>query len=218
MTPHTALLLLSALLLTPPKSPAPDLTSTLNRLNAASARFTSAEAHVHRDSYNAFIKEIDDRQDGTTYFLRTKDGTQMGLKTTGEKARTVEYKSGVLRDYNPKDNCFDTVTRPGIDTYLTLGFGGSGKDLEKVWNITDLGPDTIAGTKVEKLELTPKDPAVKSNVTRVALWLDLDRDVTLKQIFYAPSNDTSTATYTDIKLNSKVNTNPFQIKGKPCGR
>ncbi len=218
MTPHPALLLLSALLLTPPKSPAPDLNSILARLDAASARFTSAEAHVHRDSYNAFIKEIDNRQDGTTYILREKGATQMGLKTSGDTARTVEYKAGVLRDFNPQTKCFDTVTKPGIDTYLTLGFGGSGKDLVKAWNVTDLGPDTIAGTKVEKLELTPKDPAVKANFTKVALWLDLDRDVTLKQIFYAPSNDTSTATYTDIRVNSNVNTKPFEIKGKPCGK
>ncbi len=218
MTPHPALLLLSALFLSAAKPPALDLQSTLNRLNAASARFTSAEAHVHRDSYNAFIKEIDDRQDGAIYFLRGKDGTQMGLKTTGAKARTVEYKAGVLRDYIPKSNCFDTVSRPGIDTYLTLGFGGSGKDLEKVWNITDLGEETIGQTKVEHLDLTPKDSAVKASVTKVALWLDLDRDVTLKQVFYAPSNDTSTATYTDIKVNNKVDTKAFEIKGKSCGK
>lgn len=198
----------------------PALKPTLEKLDAASARFTSAEARVHRDSYNALIKDIDDRQDGNMYLIREKAGaTQMGLKTEGRTARIVEYKNGTLRDYIPGPaDCYNTVNKSGVDTYLTLGFGGSGTDLARAWEITDLGPDTIAGTKVEKLDLIPRDPNVKANITKVTLWLDLDRDVTLKQIFYSPTGDTNTAVYSNIRLNKPVDTKPFAIKGKPCGK
>ena len=101
--------------------------------------------------------------------------TQMGLKTTGPGARTVEYKSGTVRVFNPATDCYDTVTRPGVETYLTLGFGGSGKDLAKAWEITDLGPETLDNTKVEKLDLLPRDPGVKANITKMTLWIDLTR-------------------------------------------
>ncbi len=197
----------------------PQLKATLDKLDAASARFTSAQADVHKVFYNALIKDEEDKQDGTIYFIRDKAGaTQMGLKTTGPGARTVEYKAGTVRVYNPGLNCFDTVTKPGIETYLTLGFGGSGKDLARAWEINDLGPETIDGVKTEKLDLIPKDPNVRGSVTKFTLWIDLSRGVSLKQVLLAPSNDLQTATYTNIRLNTKIDTKPFDIKGKPCGK
>ena len=195
-----------------------DLQATLAKLDAASARFKSAEADVHRDAFNYVVKDTE-ASSGITYFKREPGGKmEFGVKTSGKDARTIVYKDGVARVYNPAANCTDTVTNNSIDTYITIGFGGSGKDLAKVWEIKDLGPDTIGGTKVEKLELVPKDAAVKRNVVKMSLWVDLDRDVSLKQIMYTPEKDTNTATFSDIKLNKQVNTGPYQIKGKACGK
>ncbi len=191
-------------------------TTTLEKLDAASARFTSAEAKVQREAYTAFIKETVTTQ-GSTYFIRDKGGkTQMGLATTGPGARTIEYKDGTVRDYNPAAGCYDSVTKPGIDTYLTLGFGGSGKDLARAWDVTDLGPDTIGGVKVEKLDLVPKDASVRQNINKVSLWVDLDRDVTYKQIFFSPNGDRNTATYSDIHMTKPSSFKAYEIKGKPC--
>jgi outer membrane lipoprotein-sorting protein len=194
-----------------------NLQATLDKLDAASARFKSAEASVHRDAYTAFIKDTK-ASDGITYFKREPGGKmEFGVKTSGQEARTIVYKDGVARVYNPTANCTDTVENKSIDTYLTIGFGGSGKDLADKWDITDLGPDTINGTKVEKLDLTPKDANARKNVAKMSLWVDLDRDVSLKQILYPPSSkDTNTATFSNIKLNQTVNTKPYEIKGKPC--
>ena len=190
-----------------------DLQATLTRLDAASATFQSAEAKVHRESYNALIKDIDDRQDGSLYVIRKNGKSQMGIKTEGKSARILEYKDGIVRDYIPGLNCYNTVNKPGIDTYLSLGFGGSGDDLAKVWNITDLGP---AEDNTEKLDLAPKDPALKANVTHVTIWIDLKQDVTRKLIFYSPSGDYNTATYSNIVLNKSIKTSDYAIKGKPC--
>ena len=204
-----------ALLIAAP-APTGDLQATLAKLDAASARFTSADADVQRDAYTALIKDTDHQQ-GSLYVIRSKDGkTQVGLKTDGQNARVVEYKDGSLRDYNPATNCYNTVNKTGIDTYLSLGFGGSGKELDHAWAIADLGPETINGTSTEKLDLIPRDPGLKANVTHVTVWIDLDRDVTLKLIFFSPSGDTNTATYSDIRLNKPVNTKPYTIKGKSC--
>ena len=195
-----------------------DLQATLSKLDASSAKFTSAEAKVHRESYLNVIKDVDERSDGSIYFIRDKGGnTQMGLNIEGSHARTVEYKNGTVRDYNPGIKCYDTVTRPGLETYLTLGFGGSGKDLAKAWVVTDLGPTTLAGTKVEQLELVPKDANVKANVTKVALWVDLDRDVTLKQVFYS-GEGYNTAVFSEIDTKKAPQVSKYAISGKPCGK
>ena len=197
-------------------APAGDLQATLQKLDAASAHFTSAEASVTREAYTALIKDTD-KQQGSLYVIRNKEGkSQVGLRTEGSGARVVEYKDGTVRDYNPATNCFNTINKPGIDTYLSLGFGGSGKELARSWNITDLGPETVSGVKAEKLDLVPKDPSLKQNVTHVTIWIDLDRDVSLKLIFFSPSGDTNTATYSAIRLNKSISTKSYAIKGKGC--
>lgn len=192
---------------------------TLRRLDLTGAAFTSAQANFHKDLYNALVKDTTS-QDGSVYSIRNKAGiTQMGVRLNGPGARIVELKNGVLRDYNPALKCFDTVQASGkIDTFLTLGFGGSGKDLTRTWNITDAGPETIATLKVEKLILVPKEISIRNNITRVTLWMDLERGISIKQLFEFPSHDTQIALYSDIRLNKSISTKPFEFKGVACGR
>lgn len=221
----TVLLLLAAAANSSAQDANARLQTTLEKLNQASAHFHYATASFHKDLYNALVKDHTP-QDGHIYFLRTQTGgskgVQMGAKIEGAGARTVEYKNGVVKDFNPGINCFDTVAASGnqarIESFLTLGFGGSGTELAKAWNIEDQGQQTLEGAKVEQLTLTPKDPSVQGMVSNVTLWLDLDRGVSLKQVFVAPSGDTTTATYSDINTTRKPDIKPFEIKGKPCGK
>jgi hypothetical protein len=215
LLPLAVIFLLPAVFEAPPIN---DLQANLARLNAASKRFTSAEAKVHRENVNHLLKEVDLKQDGSLYIIRGKDGkSQFGLKTTGSDARTVEYKDGVIRVYNPAPKCYDTVQKAGIDSYLTLGFGASGDDLARNWTIVDMGPDAVGTVKTEKLDLTPKDPAVAANIRHVTIWIDLDQDVSWKVEFQASNRDVSTATYSDVQVNpKKLNLGEFAIQGKPC--
>jgi negative regulator of sigma E activity len=195
------------------------LEASLKRLDVASARFSSAQAVFHKDLYNKLVGDHTP-QDGSVYFIRTGRSVQMGARIDGPGARIAEYKNGVLRDLIP-GRCYNTVQASGnkakFDSFLTLGFGGSGKDLEQAWNIVDMGQETLDGAKVEKLELVSKEQSVRNNYTKVTLWMDLDRGISLKQVLLSPSGDIDTATYTKIRLNEKnVDKKPFEIKGSPC--
>jgi outer membrane lipoprotein-sorting protein len=197
----------------------PKVQAILAKLDAASAHFTSAQADFEKDLYNAVIKDTD-KQNGKVYFKRESGNTQFGMLLEGPGARIAEYKNGTIRDFNPATKCYDSVQASAgkVETFLTLGFGGSGRDLAKAWTIQDQGPETIDGIKTEKLDLTPIDAGVKANLTNVTLWIDLDRDVSLKQVFYTTSGDIQTAHYGNIRLNQKINTATFEFKGKPCGK
>jgi outer membrane lipoprotein-sorting protein len=96
-------------------------------------------------------------------------------------------------------------------TFLTLGFGGSGKELANAWTITDQGPETIAGTRTEKLDLVGKTDDIKNLFTHVTIWVDPTRSISLRQIFYTSNGDNRTADYTNIKLNAHVDTKPYDI-------
>ena len=106
-----------------------------------------------------------------------------------------------------------------LEGYFALGFGGSSQALTGAWTVTDAGPETLsdgkAQVKSEKLVLVSKDPGVQNTFKQITLWLDPARDVSLKQVFETPSGNTQTATYTDIRLNTRVNTAPYKI---PSGK
>jgi outer membrane lipoprotein-sorting protein len=195
--------------------------ANLAKLDESSARFTSAQATFRKENFTYAVKDTD-TQNGITYTIRGKDGSEVGIKIIGPGARTVVYKDGTAKDYTPGTNCYNAYSaaksKGTIESLLTLSFGASGKDLSAAWEVTDLGPETIDNTKIEKLSLIPKDAGLKNNITKVELWTDLSRAVALKQVVYTPSRDTQTAYYANIKLGGKVDTAPFKIEGKPCGK
>jgi outer membrane lipoprotein-sorting protein len=196
------------------------LQQTLAQLDTASASFKSATAEFTSDFYEAVVRDHT-IQNGAIYFERSGSSMQMGsyvfLPGTQTKERIIEYKAGVLRIFDPKVNQVSVFrsTASQTDTYLTLGFGGSGKDLSRAWDITDDGPMQLPedghNVTVEKLELVSKDPGVRSNFSKITLWIDLKRGVSLKQIFDTPSGDSRTATYTHIAVNGHVDKGAFAL-------
>ena len=199
------------------------LDSVLSQMDAASARFKNAQADVRYDNYTRVVNDHD-IETGSIYIERTGSTNQMGAvfynigpdnKPASTPARIVNFDGATLRIFTVGTNQVDLfkagANQAKYDSFLTLGFGGSGKDLARSWDITDQGPDTIDNVKTEKLDLVSKDPSVKNMFTHITIWIDPTRGVSLKQVFYAPNNDNRTATYSNIRLNGSVNRKPYSI-------
>ncbi len=193
----------------------------LDQLDAASKRFQNASADVAYDNYTRVVRS-DEIEMGHMFIERAGTSETMGLVLTdqGEKSPSliVNYDGGAVHRYTPGTNQ-DDVFKAGanqakIDSFLTLGFGGSGKDLARAWNITDQGAEVIDGVKCEKLDLLSKDQGVKNMYSHVTIWVDPTRGVSLKQMSFAPNGDTHTALYTNIKLNGRIDKKPYAIPAK----
>jgi hypothetical protein len=196
------------------------LKTVLAQMDAGSKTFHSAEASIQKQQFEKIVNDTT-TESGTTYFLRSGNSIQMGAKFGPPSEQTVEYKNGVGRLYSAGTNHIDTISASGTnkaraDTFLTLGFGGSGSDLDKAWEITDQGPEKVKDgntvVEVEKLDLVSKETS--TSFTHITIWLDLARDVTLKQVFFQPSGDTNTVIYSNIRLNQPIDLNAFAIKCK----
>jgi outer membrane lipoprotein-sorting protein len=191
--------------------PAPaGLKAVLAQMDASSKNFRTAEAGVTREQYDRIVHDTT-TETGSIYFQRTGAAIQMGAKFDPPAATVLEYKNGTLRFYQA--NHLETRSASGADqarfqTYLTLGFGGSGADLASAWDITDQGSDQIADggkpIKVEKLDLVSKDPSVRNTYTHITIWIDPARDVSLKQETFDPGGDTNTVTYSAIRYNQPI--------------
>jgi outer membrane lipoprotein-sorting protein len=199
-----------------------DLQKVIGELNAAAAKFSSAQADFTWDQFTAVVQEHE-TQTGTIYFERKKGVTRMAAdlkQDNGKDApKTVTYDGGEVNFYEPTIKQLTTLkagaNRGQFESFLTLGFGGSGTDLEKNWQVSLLGNEPMDGVSVAKLDLVPKEQKVLDMFTHVTIWVEPSRGLSHKQIFYQPSGDLRTATYKNIRYNSPVPADVFQIKPAP---
>ena len=183
----------------------------ISQLNAAAAKFLSAQADFTWDQFQAVVQEHD-VQTGTIYYERKKGATRVAAyikQDNGKDApKTVIFDGGEANFYEPTIKQL-TVIRAGAnrsqwESFLTLGFGGSGTDLETNWKVSLLGTETMDGVSVAKLDLVPVQQNVANMFTHVTIWIDPTRGISHKQIFYQPSGDMRTATYKNIRYNLPI--------------
>jgi outer membrane lipoprotein-sorting protein len=128
-------------------------------------------------------------------------------------AKAYIFSGGVLRESDTgKASDARTYTQAGkYESYLMLGFGASGHDLEEKWNVKYLGSEVVDGVKTDKLELVARDPTVRQNIPKVTIWLDSARAVSLKQVFDEKDGTSRTCHYTNIKVNQPLPSGAFSF-------
>lgn len=192
------------------------LESVLKKMDETAATFRSTQADFEWDRYERVIDEMDDIQQGTIYYRRNGQNIEMkaDVKLAGNtpgqlkpEPKYVLFSGGKIRLYQPKP---DQVTeydlgkdKSDFESYLVLGFGGSGQDLMKAFEVTLAGQETINGIPTAKLELVPKSTRLKNNFNKIVLWIDLDRGISVQQKFMDPQGDYRLAKYSNIQVNGK---------------
>ncbi|HEY1901410.1 MAG TPA: hypothetical protein VGG56_03205 [Terracidiphilus sp.] len=194
-----------------------DLKSVLDRLNVSAANFRSTSADVEFDTIETDPVPDTDMQKGVVYYERKNDAVRMGVHMSEHNGKpsgkAYTYIGGIFKLFEPNVNQVTTFAKAGKwESYVILGFGASGKDLEAKWNITDLGAETLDGVKTEKLELVAKDPEVRKNVAKVDIWLDTDHAVSLKQVFTLSGTSTYVCKYSNFKFNASLPRDAFTFK------
>jgi len=200
-----------------PAARAQDLNSVLAKLDAAAKNFHTTTASFEFVTVQTDPIPDTDTLKGTAYYERQGTHFQMAAHVADHDghpaAQAYIFSNGVLRESDSgKESDARTYTQAGkYESYLMLGFGASGHDLQDKWDIKYLGAETIDGVKTDKLELVAKDPNVRSNIPKVTIWLDTSRAVSLKQVFDEKDGTTRTCHYTNIKVNQPLPGNAFSF-------
>lgn len=194
-----------------------DTAKVLAQMDAASAKFQSTQADFKWDALTAVVDDHN-IQAGTIYFERHGSSTSMAAYIKQPAEKSVYYNGSTLTLLQPEikqETIFSAGSNRGqYESFLTLGFGGSGKDLQENWTVSCEGMEPINGVPTAKLDLKPKQQSVANNFSHVTVWIDPTRSLSLKQIFYEPSGDNRTATYSAIKYNTKISADIFKPKDK----
>ena len=201
------------------------LDAVLKKMDAVAASFTTAQANFQWETYQKVIDEVVDYQTGVIYYRKSNKQIEMmaEVKRAGSSASSMKdepkfvlLNGGKIRLYQPRP---DQITefdlgknQSEFESYIVLGFGASGQDLQKNFDVTYMGPETVEGVKTAKLQLIPKSEKVKNTYSKVFLWIDLDRGVSVQQQLFQPQGDYRLAKYSQIKLHDKISDDVFKLK------
>jgi len=191
------------------------LDAVLKKMDATAAGFRTTQADFVWQQYQKVVDDTD-TQKGTVYYRRSGKDIEMMADIKEPDRKFVLYKDAKLQVYQPKIEQVMVhaagTHRGEIESYLVLGFGGSGQDLVKAFDVTYQGPETINSIATAKLQLIPKSEKVRQTFDKIFLWIDLERGVSLQQQFFTREGDYRLAKYSDIRVNEKVPGDVFQLK------
>lgn len=202
-----------------------ELQSVLQKMDAVAANFRTAQADFEWDNYQKVIDEMVDVETGNIYYRRSGKNIEMiaDVKKSGPSAgelkpdsKSVLFSEGKIRMYTPKteqETVYDLgKNRSEFESFLVLGFGGSGQDLQKQFDVTYGGTETVNGVKTAKLNLVPKSEKVRDKFNRMILWIDPDKGVSVQQQFFSPQGDYRLCKYSGIRMGEKINDDVFKLK------
>jgi outer membrane lipoprotein-sorting protein len=190
------------------------LDAVLKKMDSAAATFHSTQADFEWDQYQKVVDETD-VQKGVIYFRRVGQQIEMMAHVKDPDQKFVLYKDGKLQVYQPKIEQLIVHdmgnSRNDLESYLVLGFGGSGQDLTRAFDVTYGGDETVDGIATGKLQLVPKADKVRNTFTQIILWIDMARGISVQQKFITPQGDFRLVKYSNIRTD-KLGNDIFQIK------
>lgn len=192
------------------------LQQVLQQIDHAAAGFHTTQANFVWSQYTKIVDETD-VQKGTVYFRRSGNQVEMAADISDpEPPKYVLFTDSKIQVYQSK---IDQVTeyntgkdRAAFESFLVLGFGGSGQDMLKSFDVTYSGTEKVDGVDTTKLDLVPKSERVRNTFNHIWLWIDPARGVSVRQQLFAPGGDYRLATYSEIRLNEKIPDNAFKLK------
>lgn len=193
------------------------LQQVLARMDKAAPGFKGMTAQISYVTHTEVLNE-NDAETGTVTMKKVHPGEIQGkVDFTAPNQKSVTIEKRKVQEYLPKINTvqvFD-LSKNGaqLDEFFLLGFGTSGTELAKDFDVMVLGDDNVKGQPAIHLKLVPKSPDARHYVQEIELWIPQQGDpYPLQEKIIEPSSDYHLVTYTDLKVNPPLPANALQLK------
>ena len=173
--------------------------------------FRSLTADIEHSKYTDVVKDTSTEM-GQIFVRRDQ---KMRIEIVKPDPRTILRTGDSLFLYNPKINRVEEYdlgkNRSMVDQYILLGFGTKGENVKKSYLVAVTGEEELDHKKTVVLELTPKSGQIRSQITRIQMWIDEASWLPVQQKFYeAGSGDYFLFHYTNVMKNLKINESKFK--------
>ena len=194
------------------------LDAILARMDRAAKEFKSVSAKMKRLEFTAVLNESGE-MNGEMRLKRDKGGTVGLVEFHDPDPRVISFNGRQARVYYPKANTVEVYDagkyKETMDRFLLLGFGTSGAELKKEYEIKQGGAEMVGSVQTTHLELIPKSPDLKQYVTQIEFWIPDGQSNPIREKVTQPSKNYSIVTYSDLKLNPGLPASAFELKLPP---
>ena len=185
--------------------------SVLEMMDKSAKDFRTLTADIENVKYTAVVKDTS-TETGQIFVRRDQ---KMRIEFTKPEPRTILRTGDSLFLYNPKLNRVEEYdlgkNRAMVDQYIRLGFGTKSEDLKKSYQVAVTGEEELDHRKTVVVELTPKADQIRSQITRIQMWIDEASWLPIQQkIFESGSGDYILFHYTGMMKNLKINDSKFK--------
>jgi outer membrane lipoprotein-sorting protein len=194
----------------------PGLEKILAKMDETAAKFRTAQASFTWTTFNSVVNEESGRQTGKIYFQRNGNETEMAADIDAPDAQQVIFSRGKIQLYKSRTETVDvydaSAHREEFETFLVLGFGSSGDEMRKTFDITYGGEEKVVGTDTIRLDLVPKSDKIKQHFPQIILWINPQTGISVQQKLMETGGDYRLAKYSGIQLGQKISSKLFQLK------
>jgi outer membrane lipoprotein-sorting protein len=192
----------------------------LARMDKAANDFKAMTAQVTHLDHTDVLND-DTKESGNVTMKKVQPGEVQGrVDFTVPDRKTVTFEKRRIQEYLPKINTLQVfdLDKHGeqLDRFLMIGFGTSGMELAKDYDVTVLGTENISGQSAIRLQLNPKAAEARQYVQKIELWIPEQGDpYPLREKIFEPSHDYRVVTYNDLKINPPLQADAMQLKLPP---
>ena len=185
--------------------------SVLAMMDRSAKDFRTLTADIENVKYTAVVQD----KSTETGQIWVRHDQKMRIEFAKPEARTILRTGDSLFLYNPKLNRVEEYdlgkNRAMVDQYIRLGFGTKSEDLKKSYLVTVTGEEQLDNRKAIVVELTPKADQIRSQITRIQMWIDEASWLPIQQkIYETGSGDYILFHYTGMMKNLKISDSKFK--------
>jgi outer membrane lipoprotein-sorting protein len=201
------------------QSNVPKLDEVLGEMDKSAEDFSSMTGDLEYTKVTVIVNDHS-TQTGRISFEKSGGKTRVLIAFAKPAEKYVLFSDGKVSLYQPRiaevDEYQLSQRQDLLEQFLLLGFGTPGSEIQKAYQISLHGAETVGGQQAYLLELTPKSVKVAAQLARIQLWISPKNWEPLQQKFFEPGGDYLIARYSNVKLNAKIPDKDFRlpIKGK----
>lgn len=185
--------------------------SVLEMMDKSAKDFRSLTADIENVKYTAVVKDTSTE----TGQIWVRHDQKMRIEISKPEPRTILRSGDSLFIYNPKIKRVEEYdlgkNRSMVDQYVRLGFGTRSEDLKKSYVVNMISEEDFDHKKTIVLQLTPKSEQIRSQISKIEMWIDEASWLPLQQKFYETgSDDYILFHYSNFMKNLKINDAKFK--------
>lgn len=187
---------------------AADLPTVTSKMNAAAAQFQGMTAKIRWIKYTKLVDD-ENVESGDLWVKKdAKAAVQLRIAFTQPVRKQIRIEKTTVELYNEAINQIEEydLKAKGNQLYegLMLGYGVSGDELKKRYDIKIAGEESIDGQPTVKLTMIPKAVEDRDAGKSVEMWISTQSWQPLQQKALEHSGDYRLVSYDGVKINPGV--------------